>query len=560
MLFTEFAFMYEKVMSMKNVHEINVYMNKRKDKTDALTWLYLVSTFYKKFCINDKHLLTIFSKLCNPVIDRRNLHEAFKKYGVAQMCSNVAPVSASPSSLTMAEVYVFLQQLEKTPCKTSCLLSLFKNFVPRCDRNNIFTLVNIVRSAKNKKMLTKKRNLYFFRQMFGKKNTSSVNVNINLTNNTIDLKFDNSITQPVIVCDYINPGKPLEPMLAQPCKNLNSLPFNEMCIEIKYDGERVQLHKTSEGTICCYKRNLNVHTKCNEIVNSVCKRVLHNVDNCILDCELIQDEHSFQLLVFDVMYFNNECLIDKPLFKRKQILDQVMCHEEDGMRQLKYIYCNDKTLVGKWLRETLQLNNLSANIETEGVVIKNWHGVYEPKRKKWCKIKRAYFKNVCSADLVVVGGWKDDTKKRITIYLVATPFYDIDSAKWMFLPVSKVKYSKNNYEHYMREGSADWLVCDDYLKHLGKVPDMVAVDPLSMPVWEMEGDFIRSKYYWQHNNICHNYVSIRLPRFIRVRDDKSFKDANTIFDLILLSSITNKSYLYPELYEFFLKENIKNLE
>lgn len=101
----------------------------------------------------------------------------------------------------------------------------------------------------------------------------------------------------------------------------------------------------------------------------------------------------------------------------------------------------------------------------------------------------------------------------------------------MFLPVSKVKYSKNNYEEYMEpydEQRCDWLVVDEHLKSLEKIPDIIATDPLRMPVWEMEGDFIRSENIWKWGSVTRNYVSIRLPRFIRVRDDKTYKQANTI--------------------------------
>nr|QNN89494.1 DNA ligase [Pieris brassicae granulovirus] len=96
--------------------------------------------------------------------------------------------------------------------------------------------------------------------------------------------------------EYIKPGKPIESMLAQPCKSFDSITFKEMCIEIKYNGERLQLHKFGDK-ITCYKRNLNVNQKCNSLTN-VIKRVLRHVNNVILDCELVGTcFNDYQLIV-----------------------------------------------------------------------------------------------------------------------------------------------------------------------------------------------------------------------------------------------------------------------
>ncbi|ABC61233.1 DNA ligase [Choristoneura occidentalis granulovirus] len=552
MLFSEFAHVYESVTKLALVNEISAFINKyvkEENKNELYVWLYLMSTFDKKFKINDKHILTVFCKIQEPHIDRKNLQEAFKLYGVAQTCSTIIKLKINTSPLTMVEVYEFLQKLHDIPSKSCHLLKHFKKIVFMCDKSTLYCLINIIRNSnRNKKLQTKKRNLYLFRQVLGQQGLEKADVLMNeLKKKNINMK------------DCIKPGKPIESMLAQPCKFFECINFNSMCVEIKYNGERIQVHKF-KNTVICYKRNMNINQKCIDLTPKICK-VLQNIDNIILDCELVGTcIQSYQIIVFDVLYFNGHCLINESLQNRKIILTNAVFVEDPQITKIQYEVSNDKVCVEKWVKTILKLENIEKkDDDIEGVVIKDWDGVYEPKRKKWLKIKKSYFQNVCSADLVVVGGWKNE--KSITIYLVATPFYDYNLKRWLFLPVSKVKYSKNNYEHYMKpynKKECNWLVADEHLRILDKIPNMVAKDPLMMPVWEMEGDFIRSDKEWVWNNITRNYVSIRLPRFIRLREDKTFRQANTIFDLLLMSSITNKSFKYPELYNFFIKNNIKN--
>lgn len=557
MLFSIFADVYGNIMKLHSVTQINQFIlqcDKVQSKNELYFWLYIVGTFDKKFKITDKHLLTVFSKIQEPHIDRKNLQEAFKCHGVAETCSKVItfdPRLTSP--LKMIDVYNFIKSLQMIPSKSFYLLKHFRLILPYCDRNTLFCLINLIRNShKNRKLLTKRRNLFLYKQVFGRKGAEQIIENLKQTCNTDVLmetiKFD----------DYIKPGKPVDSMLAQPCKSFDNILFNEMCVEIKYDGERIQIHKFDDKVLC-YKRNLNVTLKCN-VLDSIIKSVLkHDV---ILDCELIgKCVETYEIIVFDILYYNGRSVVNEKLSARKELLKIVVGNETPQMKLIEYVVSSDKEQVAEWVQTVLRLNNLDETDVIEGVVIKHWNGVYEPKRKKWFKMKRSYFKNVCSADLVVVGGWKKNCEKHITIYLVAAPFYDFEREKWMFLPVSKVKYSKNNYENCMVPYDAkkcDWLVVDEHLKILEKIPDMVARDPMSMPVWELEGDFIRSNCVWSWGSVSRNYISIRLPRFICVREDKSYRDATTILDLHLLSTISNKTFAYPELYHVYLQNNIKN--
>jgi ATP-dependent DNA ligase len=548
MLFSDFTDVYENLLGLNSLNEITAYLNGVQKaigvSLDELhVWLYLLLSFDQKCKINDKHLLTIFCKIQEPNIDRKNLQDAFKAYGVAQTCSSI--IKNDRPTLEMLDVYNFLNTLQTLPTKSTVLIKHFKSVIDKCDAKSLKCLINLIRSSgRNKKMIFKKKNLYLFKQVFGRKNLEEVDA-------MMEKLYDCRSLEGFKKCV---PGQPIEPTLAQPCKSFHCIDFKKMCVELKYDGERLQIHKFAD-TITCYKRNLNLNNKC-ESLAPVINRVLSDVDDVVLDCELIgKCPKTQQIVVFDVIYLNGKCMVNKRLEERKKLLAEVMQRSEERMFLIECVVSESKEDVVDWVKTCLKEDSI------EGVVIKDWDGLYEPKRKKWLKIKKSYFKNVCSADLVVVGGWKKKDDKRIIIYLVATPFFDTVDRRWKFLPVSKVKIAKHNLEHFMEEYSeelCDWLVTNEYLKQLNKIPNMVARDPLSMPVWEMEGDFIRnSENYWQCGNVISDYVSIRLPRFIKVRDDKSYLQASHLLDLKLLCCISNRSGDYEELNRLYLKNNVK---
>ncbi|APO13990.1 DNA ligase [Plodia interpunctella granulovirus] len=530
MLFSEFVKVYNDILHCSTIGEVSAYITNNNVRKEELIWLYSILTFKHNHKINDKHLLTIFCRIHEPHIDRKNLQDAFKTSGVTATCVNVAKVHNNDPTLTMVKLYDFMQRLQKVPTRSYHLIKLFRETISFCDTTTLTCLVDLVRNInKSKKMFIKKRNAYLHKLIFGKKHSDGMDVFVEREGDV--------------------PGKPIEPMLAQPCKSFDHITFEEFCVEVKYDGERVQLHKYN-NRLFCYKRNLNINSKLQEIVE-IFERELAHVNSVILDCELIgHDLATYQLIAFDVLHLNGRCLLDEKLRDRKMELEAILPTSGSRIMSIEYVLSTDRECVRNWVE------NIVHNVAyVEGVVVKNWNGTYEQKKKKWFKIKKCYFENVCSADLVVVGGWKTEDK-RIIIYLVATPiFYN---NKWLFLPVSKVKIAKHNLEPLMEPyNNHDWLITNNHLRSLKKIPNMVARNPFEMPVWEMEGDFIRSENTWTFGELNSNYVSIRLPRFIRVREDKSYLQASSLFDLKLMCSITSNTLEYPELYDLYLRDNLK---
>lgn len=66
-----------------------------------------------------------------------------------------------------------------------------------------------------------------------------------------------------------------------------------------------------------------------------------------------------------------------------------------------------------------------------------------------------------------------------------------------------------------------WLICNKPM-----IPDMLAIDPTKMPVWEITGaQFSKSDIHTAAG------ISIRFPRITKQRDDKSYKEATSLNEL-----------------------------
>ncbi|MEM1768938.1 MAG: ATP-dependent DNA ligase [Nitrososphaerota archaeon] len=209
--------------------------------------------------------------------------------------------------------------------------------------------------------------------------------------------------------------KPLRPMLAEQCDNLDEL-FRESnvtyAVEFKVDGARVHIHLGEEG-VKIFTRRLN------EITHSapdVVEQVKKYVKPCkaILDGEIIAvdssgrplpfqallrrfkkkeertstNEISLKLFLFDILYLDGKELIDLPYVKRWEILEEVA--HPDILIPRKIV---------KSRRELEEFLKKAINSGHEGVMVKKLDSVYKPGRREdlWLKVKPAD-----TLDLVIV--------------------------------------------------------------------------------------------------------------------------------------------------------------
>ena len=320
-------------------------------------------------------------------------------------------------------------------------------------------------------------------------------------------------------------NRPLRMMLAQIGPGINET-IKEMglvAVEWKYDGARVQIHK-NENDITIYSRKLeDVTSSLPDLVKSIRTNVLTNC--VILDGEAVaigknNRPMAFQeilrrfrrkydvsttaieiplyLNLFDILYLNGDSLIDIPLIKRREKLEEVC----DKSVVAKQIITDDPAVVESIYNEALAAGH-------EGVMLKNPGSSYSPGKrgKNWLKLKPI----METLDLVVIGGeWGEGRRtKFIGSYLLACR--DPDTEK--FLPIGRVATG----------------ITDEQLEDLTKLfKDLIVsengihVDIEPKIVFEVAFEEIQKS-----PNYGSGYA-LRFPRLVNVRTDKSIEDADSI--------------------------------
>eukprot|EP01125_Pyxidicula_operculata_P015395 TRINITY_DN5220_c0_g1_i2.p1 TRINITY_DN5220_c0_g1~~TRINITY_DN5220_c0_g1_i2.p1 ORF type:complete len:896 (+),score=176.10 TRINITY_DN5220_c0_g1_i2:14-2701(+) len=344
---------------------------------------------------------------------------------------------------------------------------------------------------------------------------------------------------------------PIKPMLARVSKSVEDVVKrcpNGMLCEIKYDGERIQIHKNGDE-YKTYSRNLKpIKVDKVQHVSEYIPLAIETADTVILDGEiLLMDAETKQplpfgtlgvhkkkafkdatvcLFIFDILYLNGETLINKPVKDRRKLLETIV-KEIPGRIALTEVYY-PKTVedLNKIFQKTVFLN-------LEGLVVKDMLGAYAPNMRHWIKMKKEHFDGMGdSADLIVLGAYYGSGNKGGLKSIFLMGVYDPDSDS--FKTVCKVANGFTDKEladlqnaipmdkiEKKQEKCPSWLNCAKV--HL---PDFVVKDPKSSPVWEIAGaEFTNSTHHTA------NQISIRFPRMTKARDDKDWNTATSLKEL-----------------------------
>uniref|UniRef100_A0A7M4ECM5 DNA ligase n=1 Tax=Crocodylus porosus TaxID=8502 RepID=A0A7M4ECM5_CROPO len=343
---------------------------------------------------------------------------------------------------------------------------------------------------------------------------------------------------------------PVQPMLAEACKSIEyamkKCP-NGMYAEIKYDGERVQVHKNGDH-FSYFSRSLKP---------VLAHKVAHFKDfipkafpgghSMILDSEVllidnktgkplpfgtlgVHKKAAFQdanvcLFVFDCIYFNDISLMDRPLRERRKFLHDNMVEIPSRIlfSEMKHVTkASDLAdMINRVIREGL-----------EGLVLKDIESTYEPGKRHWLKVKKDYLNEGAmadTADLVVLGAFYGQGSKGGMMSIFLMGCYDPKTEKWC--TVSKCSgghddatLARLQKELDMVKISKDPSKIPSWLK-INKLyyPDFIVPDPKKAPVWEITGaEFSKAEAHTADG------ISIRFPRCTRIRDDKNWKTATNL--------------------------------
>ncbi|KAJ2785298.1 ATP-dependent DNA ligase Cdc17 [Coemansia javaensis] len=391
--------------------------------------------------------------------------------------------------------------------------------------------------------------------------------------NVIAAIYEHGISGVASHC-MLTPTLPVKPMLAKIEKAADDIlrrfegrPFT---CEYKYDGERSQIHYVRDeagGERCVvFSRNAENNTaKYPDIAASVREFARPDVTSFILDCEAVAWDQasgrirSFQVLSsrrkkvddqseitvgvccfsFDLLFLNGEPLIKLPLRRRRELLRE---HFVPVANKFQYATSRDLTEVED-IQEFLEQSIVD---NCEGLMIKTLDGEmssYEPSKRSlnWLKLKKDYVDGLGdSLDLVVIGAYYGKGKRvgAYGAYLLAC--YDPDREEYQAICKIGTGFSDSDLEAHkakldqsrIEQPKPYYAVSDktkpDIWFEPAQVWEVKAADLSLSPIYQAAyGEAMSALAHMPVPIDATKGVSLRFPRFIRVRDDKTAEMATS---------------------------------
>ncbi|KAL4582488.1 hypothetical protein LXL04_007038 [Taraxacum kok-saghyz] len=375
------------------------------------------------------------------------------------------------------------------------------------------------------------------------------------------------------------PGIPIKPMLA---KITNGIPQvlklfqgKAFTCEYKYDGQRAQIHKLPDGSIHVFSRNGDETTSrfpdLINIINELCKK---DTMTFIIDAEVVAVDRkngckllSFQELssrdrggknssvlvdnikvdicvfAFDVMFANGQQLLGSPLRERRKYMKDLFGDEKIGYFEYSQqitVEMDDADMANEaTVTKMNQFFDEAFHASCEGIMVKSLdiEAGYLPSKRadSWLKVKRDYVEGLNdSLDLVPIGAWYGNGRKAgwYSPFLMAC--YDHDTEEYQSVCRVMSGFSDAFYKE-MKEFFVDEKMMGKKEKPVyyqtGEEPDMWFSPEV---VWEIRGaDFTVSPVHHAGVGLVHpsRGISVRFPRFVRVRLDKKPSDCSTSSDI-----------------------------
>ncbi|KAK2595586.1 ATP-dependent DNA ligase Cdc17 [Conoideocrella luteorostrata] len=381
----------------------------------------------------------------------------------------------------------------------------------------------------------------------------------------------------------LRPGVPLKPMLAKPTKAitevLDRFEGQKFTCEYKYDGERAQIHyvakdapqelsqetagaakAAADGVASIFSRNSeDLSRKYPDILAKLHTWVKDDTKSFVLDCETVAWDVTerkvlpFQQLMtrkkkdvkvedvkvkvcvfaFDLLYLNGQPVVEKSLRERRELLHKSFTPTEG---EFAFATCMD----GQELDEIQLFLDESVKASCEGLMVKMLDGTesgYEPSKRSrnWLKVKKDYLLGLGdSLDLVVLGAYHGRGKRTSVYGAFLLACYNPATDTYETVCNIGTGFSEQVLEELHAQLSQ--IVIDrpkPFYQHSsgGQHQPDVWFEPRH--IWEVKtADLTLSPRYKAGckegvDPAGQKGISLRFPRFIKIRDDKKPDEATS---------------------------------
>ncbi|CCG82600.1 DNA ligase [Taphrina deformans PYCC 5710] len=473
--------------------------------------------------------------------------------------------------------------------KTTMLIALARAFTLNKAKDSTAHLTDISQFDKNEKTDIFKRAEQIVKQSFARKPNY---------NRLVPALLAGGI-ESLLSGDEIELGVPIKPMLGLITKDLNDM-FTRLAgqrytCEYKYDGQRAQIHCNEEGEVTIFSRHLE---KMTEKYPDLCALIpsirTSNVASFVMEGEVVAWDklggmQNFQslaararknvevstvkqqvcLFAFDLMYLNGKSLLGRSLRDRRDLLKTQFTEIPD---QFTFVKCIDypenneddvhaffkaatdakcEGIMAKLLEDEIFVDTAPT---VDGSSKKNGRkkellATYTPDQRleSWLKVKKDYDAGADSLDLVPIGAWHGMGRKASWWSPILLAVRDNETGMFQavckcisgftdqFYKDLKVKYAEDADTTFTGPCPGNY----DSAYH----PD-VWFHPLE--VWEVRGaDITLSPVYRAGLGLVSDErgFSIRFPRFMKKREDKSIEESSTGEDVAYMVRKTSTFYL-----------------
>lgn len=336
------------------------------------------------------------------------------------------------------------------------------------------------------------------------------------------------------------PGQPIKAMLAQKAESIED-GFKKVgtpaIFEYKYDGFRMMVNKDEKGTIKIFTRKLDeVTTQFPDVVKYVREHI--KAKSFIIDGEAVGydpktkeykpfqaisqrirrkyhiekliKELPIELNIFDILYYEGESLLAKPLEERTKLIRKIIINKPYHLRTAKQLITSDAKKAEEFYKQALK-------DKQEGVMIKNLKAEYRPGLRVGHMLKLKPAEN--ELDLVITAA-EYGKGKRVGIFSSFTlscrnektnEFVEIGKASTGLKEKEELGLSYTELTKKIKP-----FITKEHGRNVEVKPKIVVT------------------ILYQNIQRSPNYKSgfaLRFPRIIQLRDDRHAKDVATLKEI-----------------------------